>query len=117
MGGIDKRELHFSRERVRAEVAQCYRTAREVRWAYPHGGSRCAARRSTEELSSHGRPSNGLAAGEGLDTFEPPYVLENGLELIEELFDLQKAFKAAQGGESTYASSVHRWGPQEPNPS
>jgi len=111
MGGIDKRELRFGREQVRAEVTRRYRTAMR------HGGY--------IPMVDHGVPPDvplrnflymvelihGLAAGEDPDTFEPPCVLERQLGPIEEMFDLSKALEAAKRGERVYVSSIHRWSP------
>lgn len=126
MGGIDKRELHFSRKRVRAEVAKRYRTARKCGRGLGQSGGQSVA--AYIPLVDHDVPpgvplrsflymvelSKGFAAGEDLDTFEPPCVLEEELGPIEETFDLQKAIEAAEKGERIYASSVHRWGPSLP---
>ncbi len=111
IGGIDKRELRFSRERVRTEVVKRYRTVRKYGGYIP--------------TVDHGVPPDiplrnflymvelikGFADGEDLDTFEPPCVLEKELGPIEETFDLQKAIEAAERGERIYTSSIHRWSP------
>ena len=109
IGGIDKRELRFSRERVRTEVVKRYRTVRKYGGYIP--------------TVDHGVPPDiplrnflymvelikGFADGEDLDTFESPCVKELGP--IEETFDLQKAIEAAERGERIYTSSIHRWSP------
>jgi len=96
-GGIDKRELRFSRERVRAEVVRRYRTARELGRYIP--------------TVDHGVPPDiplrnflymvelikGFADGQPLQTYEPPCVLEKQLGPIEEMFDPRKAIQAAYG--------------------
>jgi uroporphyrinogen decarboxylase len=96
-GGIDKRELRFSRERVRVEVARRYRTALD------YGGYIPAV--------DHGVPPDiplrnflymvelikGFASGEPLETYEPPCVLEKQLGEIEEMFDPDRATEEAYG--------------------
>ena len=94
-GGIDKRELRFSKEQARVEVAKRYRTAREYGGYIPH--------------VDHGVPPDiplrtflymvellkGFADGEDLDTYEPPCELEKQLGPIEEMFDPRKAIAQA----------------------
>ena len=113
-GGIDKRELRFSPEQLRAELAQRYRTARKYGGYIP--------------MVDHGVPPDiplrnflymvelikGFADGEDLDTFEPPCILEKELGPIEEMFDLRKAMEAGERGERIYTSSAHPWGPSLP---
>ncbi|MDP6438180.1 MAG: uroporphyrinogen decarboxylase family protein [Candidatus Brocadiia bacterium] len=96
-GGIDKRELRFSKERVRAEVVKRYRAVRK------HGGY--------VPTVDHGVPPDiplrnflymvellkGFADGEGLDTYEPPCELERQLGPIEEMFDPARAIEDAYG--------------------
>lgn len=99
-GGIDKRELRFSKEQVRAEVVRRYRAAREFGGYIP--------------AVDHGVPPDiplrnflymvelikGFAVGEDLDTYEPPCDLEKQLGPIEEMFDPKSAIAAAYGEES-----------------
>jgi uroporphyrinogen decarboxylase len=96
-GGIDKRELRFSREQARAEVVRRYRTARKYGRYVP--------------TVDHGVPPDiplrnflymvellkGFANGEDLDTYEPPCELEKQLGPIEEMFDPRRAIDAAYG--------------------
>ena len=96
-GGIDKRELRFSRERVRAEVVRRYRTARSYGGYIP--------------TVDHGVPPDiplrnflymveliqGFARGEDRDTYEPPCELERQLGAIEEMFDPTRAIQEAYG--------------------
>jgi len=96
-GGIDKRELRFSKEQARAEVVRRYRTAREYGRYIP--------------TCDHGVPPDipvrnflymvellkGFANGEDLDTYEPPCELEQQLGPIEETFDPRKAIDIAYG--------------------
>jgi len=94
-GGIDKRELRFSRPRVRTEVSKRYQTAREYGTYIP--------------TVDHGVPPDiplgnylylvelikGFAQGEDINTYEPPCLLEKKLGKIEEMFDPLKAIKEA----------------------
>ncbi len=96
-GGIDKRELRFTRERVRAEVVRRYRAARRYGGYIP--------------TVDHGVPPDiplrnflymvelikGFANGEDLETYEPPCELEEELGPIEEMFDPKKAVQEAYG--------------------
>ncbi len=96
-GGIDKRELRFTKERARSEVACRYRTAR-----------RCGGYIPTVD---HGVPPDvplrnflymvelikGFADGESLETYEPPCELEKQLGEIEEMFDSDRAIRDAYG--------------------
>lgn len=96
MGGIDKRELRFSREEVRAEVVRRYRAAREFGTYVP--------------TVDHGVPPDiplrnflymvelikGFANGEDLETYEPPCLLEQQLGPIEEMFDPLRTIREAQ---------------------
>ena len=95
IGGIDKRELRFSKERVRAEVVKRYRVARQFITYIP--------------TVDHGVPPDiplrnflymvelikGFANGEDLETYEPPCELEKQLGEIEEMFDPLKAIEVA----------------------
>ena len=96
-GGIDKRELRFSREQVRAEVVRRYQVARRYGGYIP--------------TVDHGVPPDipvrnflymvellkGFADGESLEDYEPPCVLEKELGEIEEMFDPDKAVRRAYG--------------------
>ncbi len=97
-GGIDKRELRFSRERLRKEVARRYKTAKKYGGYIP--------------MVDHGVPPDiplrnflymvelirGFASGEDIDTYEPPCILEKELGKIEEMFDPLRAVNRAYGG-------------------
>ena len=96
-GGIDKRELRFSREQARAEVVRRYRATLK------HGGY--------VPTVDHGVPPDvplrnflymvelirGFADGESLETYEPPCELEKHLGPIKEMFDPDKAVREAYG--------------------
>ena len=98
-GGIDKRELRTTREKVRAEVVRRYATARR------HG--------RYVPMVDHGVPPDiplrnffymaellkGFARGEDLETYEPPCELEKELGEIEEMFDPDAAIRRAYGEE------------------
>ncbi|MBI2192246.1 MAG: hypothetical protein HYU36_09700 [Planctomycetes bacterium] len=98
-GGIDKRELRFSREQLRAEVARRYRTAREYPGYIPtvdHGVPPDVPLRNFLYLAEL---LKGFADGEDLDTYEPPCELEKQLGPIEEMFDARKAILSVRGEE------------------
>jgi uroporphyrinogen-III decarboxylase len=98
-GGIDKRELRFSKEQARAEIAKRYAVARKYGRYIPS--------------VDHGVPPDiplgnflylvellkGFADGEDLDTYEPPCDLEKQLGPIDEMFDPHKAIAVAYGEE------------------
>lgn len=96
-GGIDKRELRFSKEQARAEIARRYRVAREYGGYVPtvdHGVPPDVPLRNFLYLVELIR---GFAEGEDLDTYEPPGELERELGPIEEMFDPRKAIAEAYG--------------------
>ena len=97
-GGIDKRELRFTKEQVRAEVVKRYRTARRYGGYIPtvdHGTPPDVPLRNFLYMAELLR---GFADGEDLDTYEPPCELEKQLGPIEEMFDPDKAIDNAYGG-------------------
>jgi len=96
-GGIDKRELRFTKEQARVEIAKRYRTAREYGGYVPsvdHGVPPDVPVRNFLYLVELLR---GFADGEDLDTYEPPCELEKQLGPIEEMFDPLKATSQAYG--------------------
>lgn len=98
-GGIDKRELTTTRERVRAEVALRYRAARQYGRYIPtvdHGVPPDIPLRNFFYMVELLR---GFADGEDLDTYEPPCVLERQLGPIEEMFDPERAIESAWASE------------------
>ncbi len=98
-GGIDKRELRFTKERVRAEVVKRYRVARKYGGYIPtvdHGTPPDVPLRNFLYMVELLR---GFADGEDLDTYEPPGELEAQLGPIEEMFDHRAALAAAYGQE------------------
>ncbi len=94
-GGIDKRELRFSRKGLRKEVVRRYRVAKKYGGYIP--------------TVDHGVPPDiplrnflymvelikGFANGEDIDTYEPSCLLERKLGKIEEMFDPLKAIRRA----------------------
>jgi uroporphyrinogen decarboxylase len=98
-GGIDKRELRFTKQRVRAEVVKRYRVARKYGGYIPtvdHGTPPDVPLRNFLYMVELLR---GFADGEDLDTYEPPGDLEAQLGPIEEMFDHRKAIATAYGSE------------------
>jgi uroporphyrinogen decarboxylase len=96
-GGIDKRELRFTKERVRAEVVRRYRAARRYGGYIPsvdHGVPPDVPLRNFLYMVELLR---GLADGADLDACEPPCELEKQLGPIEEMFDPSKAIREAYG--------------------
>ncbi|KPJ63528.1 MAG: hypothetical protein AMS15_00070 [Planctomycetes bacterium DG_23] len=97
-GGIDKRELRFSYQRVHAEVARRYATAREYGGYIPtvdHGVPPDVPLRNFLYMVEL---IKGFADGQDL-TYEPPRLLEKELGEIEEMFDPLKAVGEAYTGE------------------
>ncbi|MGD9494798.1 MAG: uroporphyrinogen decarboxylase family protein [Armatimonadota bacterium] len=98
-GGVDKRELAKSRERLRAEV----RTRYESAWRHGTYIPTC----------DHGVPpdiplrnflyyvelAKGFCNGEDLDRYEPPCDLQAQLGPIQEMFDYRSAIARAYGDE------------------
>jgi uroporphyrinogen decarboxylase len=98
-GGIDKRELRFSREQLRAEVVKRYRAARRYGGYIPsvdHGVPPDVPLRNFLYMVEL---LKGFADGEGLETYEPPGELEKQLGPIKEMFDPLKAIASAYGEE------------------
>jgi len=96
-GGIDKRELRFSRERVRAEVVKRYRTARKYGGYIPHVDHGVPPDIPLRNFLYMVELLKGFANGEDLDTYEPPCELEKQLGPIQEMFDPLKAIDEAYG--------------------
>ncbi len=94
-GGIDKRELRFSREQLRAEVARRYHTARRYGRYVPsvdHGVPPDVPLRNFLYMVEL---IKGFADGEDLGTYEPPGELERQLGPIEGMFDPRRAIADA----------------------
>jgi len=95
MGGIDKRELRFSREKLRAEVVRRYRVAKKYGGYIPcvdHGVPPDIPLRNFLYLVEL---IKGFVNGADLDTYEPPCLLEKKLGEIKEMFDPRKAIREA----------------------
>ncbi|MFI5385277.1 MAG: uroporphyrinogen decarboxylase family protein [Fimbriimonadales bacterium] len=98
-GGIDKRELHTTKERARAEVVRRYRLAREFPNYIPtvdHGVPPDVPLRIFLYMAEL---LQGFAMGESLETFESACRLEQELGRIEEMFDPKAAYAAAYGAD------------------
>jgi uroporphyrinogen decarboxylase len=96
-GGIDKRELRGSRERVRAEVVRRYRAAREFGGYLPtvdHGVPPDVPLRNYLHMVEL---IKGFAQGRDLETYEPPCELEQALGEVEEEFDARREIERAYG--------------------
>jgi len=96
-GGIDKRELRFSREQLRAEVAKRYRTAWDLGGYIPHVDHGVPPDIPVRNFLYFVELARGFCDGEDLDTYEPPCELEKQLGEIEEMFDPASAVARAYG--------------------
>lgn len=99
-GGIDKRELRFNREQIRAEVARRYRTAHQHGGYIPHVDHGVPPDIPLRNFLYYVELAKGLARGEDPDTYEPPCELEQQLGPIEEMFDPRKAIAEAYATEN-----------------
>jgi uroporphyrinogen decarboxylase len=86
-GGIDKREMRFSREQLRAEVIRRYRVAREYGRYIPTVDHGVPPDVPLRNYLYYVELMKGLADGADLNTYEPPCVLERQLGPVEEMFD------------------------------
>jgi uroporphyrinogen decarboxylase len=98
-GGIDKRELRFGREQLRAEVAKRFRTAWEHGGFIPHVDHGVPPDIPLRNFLYYVELATGFARGEDLDTYEPPCELEQQLGPVEEMFDPRSATAKAYGRE------------------
>ncbi|MBD3292757.1 MAG: hypothetical protein GF393_07505 [Armatimonadia bacterium] len=98
-GGVDKRELAKSRERLRAEVAARYRTAWEFGTFIPHTDHGVPPDIPLRNFLYYVELAHGFCNGEDLDRYEPPCELEKQLGPIEEMFDHRSAIARAYGDE------------------
>jgi hypothetical protein len=94
-GGIDKRELRFSREQLRAEVAARYATARRHGGYYPHVDHGVPPDIPLRNFLYFVELARGFCDGQDLATFEPTCHLEEELGPIEEMFEPGSAIAAA----------------------
>jgi uroporphyrinogen decarboxylase len=95
VGGIDKRELLHDRERLRAEVAERYRVAREYGGYIPRVDHSIPPDVPLRNFLYYVELATGFCHDEDLDTYEPHCELEETLGPIEEMFDHRKAIAAA----------------------
>ena len=98
-GGIDKRELRFSREQARAEIARRYRTAHRLGGFIPHVDHGVPPDIPLRNFLYFVELAKGFARGEDLEAYEPPGELEQQLGPIEEMFDSRSAIAAAYAQE------------------
>ena len=98
-GGIDKRELRFSREETRAEVARRFRTAHELGGYIPHVDHGVPPDIPLRNFLYFVELAKGFARGEDLETYEPHCQLEQQLGPVEEMFDPRQAIAVAYGDE------------------
>jgi len=98
-GGIDKRELRFSREQLRAEVALRYDHARKYGGYVPHVDHGVPPDIPLRNFLYFVELARGFCDGEDLATYEPPCELEKQLGEVEELFDPRSAIARAYGAE------------------
>jgi len=85
-GGVDKRELRFSREQVRAEVVRRYRTAWDLGGYIPTVDHGVPPDIPLRNFLYFVELAKGLARGEDPDTYEPPCDLEAHLGPIEAMW-------------------------------
>ena len=96
-GGIDKRELRFGREQLRAEVAKRYQTAYRHGGYIPHVDHGVPPDVPVRNFLYFVELARGLCDGEDLATYEPACELEKQLGPIEEMFDPNSALALAYG--------------------
>jgi len=106
-GGVDKRELAKSRERVRGEVRARYATAWKHGGYIPHTDHGVPPDIPLRNFLYYVEPARGFCDGEDLDSYEPPCELEKQLGPIEEMFDPRSAIAMAYGAdEDVHATPV-----------
>ena len=98
-GGVDKREMRFSREQLRAEVATRFRSAWKHGGFIPHVDHGVPPDIPLRNFLYYVELAKGFARGEDLDSYEPPCELEKQLGPIEEMFDPDSAIARAYGDE------------------
>jgi uroporphyrinogen decarboxylase len=96
-GGVDKRELAKSRERLRAEVAARYRSAWKHGRYIPCTDHGVPPDIPLRNFLYYAELAKGFCNGEDLDRYEPPCELERELGPIEEMFDHRSAIARAYG--------------------
>jgi len=98
-GGIDKRELRFSREQLRAEVVRRYDTAWRLGGYIPHFDHGVPPDIPLRNFLYYVEMAKCLCRREDPATCEPSGELEAQLGPIEEMFDPQSAIARAYGEE------------------
>jgi len=96
-GGIDKRELRFSRRRLRAEVARRYKTAKKYGGYIPTVDHAVPPDIPLRNFLYMIELIKGFANGEDIDTYEPACLLGKKLGQIEEIFDPLREIRRAHG--------------------
>ena len=96
-GGVDKRELRFGRQQLRAEVARRYDTAWRHKGYIPHVDHGVPPDIPLRNFLYFVELARGFCNGEDLQTFEPPCELEKQLGPIEEMFEPGSVIAAAYG--------------------
>jgi len=96
-GGIDKREMRFSREQLRAEVAKRYESAWRHGGYIPHVDHGVPPDIPLRNFLYYVELAKGFCNGEDIATYEPPCELEKQLGPIEEMFDPRAAIARAYG--------------------
>jgi hypothetical protein len=96
-GGVDKRELRFGRDQLRAEVVKRYDTARRLGGYIPHVDHGVPPDIPLRNFLYFVELSRGFCDGEDLQTYEPKCKLEEELGPIEEMFEPGSAIAAAYG--------------------
>ena len=94
-GGVDKRELRFSREQLRAEVVKRYDTARRHGGYIPHVDHGVPPDIPLRNFLYFLELSRGFCDGQDLATFEPECQLEQQLGPVEQMFEPGSAIAAA----------------------
>ncbi len=96
-GGVDKRELANSRSRLRAEVANRYRSAWQHGGYIPHCDHGVPPDIPLRNFLYYVELAQGFCNGEDLERYEPPCELEQQLGPVEEMFDPHSAIARAYG--------------------
>jgi uroporphyrinogen decarboxylase len=96
-GGIDKRELRFGRDQLRAEVAKRYETAWRHGGFIPHVDHGVPPDIPLRNFLYFVELARGFCDREDLATYKPPCELERDLGPIEEMFEAGSAIAAAYG--------------------
>ncbi len=96
-GGVDKREMRFSRQQLRAEVAKRYESAWRHGGYIPHVDHGVPPDIPLRNFLYYVELAKGFCNGEDIATYEPPCELEKQLGPIEEMFDPRAAIARAYG--------------------